>query len=68
MLEAADGQVVGVEVKASESVRTDDFRALRHLQQHAGRRFHRGVVLYSGAQALSFGNGMFAVPINSIWR
>lgn len=68
VLEAADGRVVGLDVKAGETVRTDDFRWLRHLQDRAGQRFHRGVVLHTGHQALSFGDRMTALPIASIWR
>lgn len=68
VLEAADGRIVGVEVKAGETVRSDDFRALRHLQAHAGTAFHRGLVLHAGRQTLSFGGGMLAVPIASLWR
>lgn len=68
VLEAADGRIVGVEIKAGETVRTDDFRSLRHLQARAGRHFHRGIVLHAGDQALSFGDGMMAVPLVSIWR
>lgn len=48
LLEAADGRAVGVEVKTGETVRTDDFRSLRHLQATAGRIFHRGFVLHGG--------------------
>jgi hypothetical protein len=36
VLEAADGRVVGIEVKANETVRTEDFGPLRHLQARLG--------------------------------
>lgn len=68
VLEADDGRVVGVEVKAAETVRLDDFKGLRHLATRAKGRFHRGVVLYAGDRVLPFGDRLVAVPIDSLWR
>ncbi|HEY2763771.1 MAG TPA: hypothetical protein VGJ13_07135 [Pseudonocardiaceae bacterium] len=45
MLEARDGTVVRIEVKASATVRSGDFAGLRVLEEIAGHRFRRGVVL-----------------------
>ena len=67
VLERNDGQVVGVEVKASMTVTRDDFRHLRHLATHAGKRFGCGVVLYTGHQVLPFGPKMWAVPMDALW-
>jgi len=67
VLEAADGRLVGFEVKAGETVRTDDFASLRHLQQRIGERFHLGVVFHTGQRTLPFGERLLAVPIDSIW-
>ncbi len=67
VLESDDGRIVGIEVKAAETVRSEDFSALRHLQALAGDRFHLGVVLHAGAQALSFGPRLLAAPIASLW-
>jgi predicted AAA+ superfamily ATPase len=60
------GRLVGIEVKSSSTVTTSDFRGLRKLKSLAGSEFHRGIVLYDGAQALSFGDSMFAVPIGAL--
>jgi predicted AAA+ superfamily ATPase len=68
VLEHATGDVVGLEVKASETVRGDDFRGLRHLSRRLGRRFKAGLVLYAGGEALSFGEGMRALPIAALWQ
>ena len=45
-----------------------DFRHLHHLRSRAPERFHLGVVLYSGADDLSFGNGMVAAPLEALCR
>jgi uncharacterized protein len=68
VLEAADGRVVGVEVKSAETVRLEDFGPLRHLQARLGARFHLGVVLHTGRQARSFGAGLVAAPLSALWE
>jgi predicted AAA+ superfamily ATPase len=61
------GQIVGVEVKAAETVRADDFRGLKRLQRRLGARFRAGFVLYCGAESLSFGDGLTCLPISALW-
>jgi len=67
VLEAPSGELVAVEVKAAAALGADDFRGLRTLAAIAGRRFKRGVLLYLGAQALPFGQNLYAFPIPSLW-
>lgn len=57
----------GVEVKAASTVTSGDFRGLRRLSAVVGSAFRAGVVLYDGERSLSFGDGMFAVPLAAIW-
>jgi uncharacterized protein len=51
VLEHAAGTVIGVEVKAAETVRAEDFRGLRHLANRLGDRLRAGIVLYAGEAA-----------------
>ncbi|WP_250281157.1 MULTISPECIES: ATP-binding protein [unclassified Frankia] len=67
VLERASGEIVGIEVKASETVRADDFRGLHQLARKAGDQFIAGYVMYTGAQPLPFGDRMHALPIETIW-
>lgn len=60
--------VAGVEVKSGATVTDGDFSGLRKLQQAAGLRFRRGVVLYDGDAVLPFGDRMQAVPIRLVWE
>jgi uncharacterized protein len=60
-------RIAGVEVKASATVRSDDFRGLRKLQEIAGERLTCGVVLYDGEAMLGFGRKLFAIPISALW-
>ncbi|BDP42612.1 hypothetical protein DAETH_25810 [Deinococcus aetherius] len=66
VLEARDGRVVGVEVKAAATVTGRDFGGLRALSEDAAH-FHRGVVLYTGERVLPFGERLHAVPLGALW-
>lgn len=67
VLEDRSGRVVGIEVKSAVSVRAEDFRGLRALREVAGDGFVRGVVVYNGTEAVSFGDGMVAIPVGWLW-
>jgi predicted AAA+ superfamily ATPase len=60
--------LAGVEVKAAATVTRADFRGLRRLQDASGKRFAGGVVLYDGELSVSFGAGLYAVPLRSLWE
>lgn len=68
VLERGGEQIAGVEVKASSTVTSSDFRGLRKLKEAAGRRFKLGVVLYDGEATAPFGDGFYAVPIRHLWE
>jgi uncharacterized protein len=68
VLETADGRVVGIEVKAGATVRTEDLAGLRHLANRLSSRFIAGYLLYTGQQTLPFGDRLLAVPIDALWR
>jgi uncharacterized protein len=67
VIENQRGQVVGIEVKASATVTSSDFRGMRRLAQSCGERFVLGLVLYDSDQAVPFGDRMFAHPISALW-
>ena len=67
VLETPDGRLVGVEVKAATTVGSKDFQGLKALREGFPRRFCRGVVLHFGEQAVPFGDGLWAVPLGSLW-
>lgn len=67
VLEDERGRLVGIEVKATSSPTSHDFRGLRSFAAAVGKRFHRGVVLHTGATSGSFGDGLWALPVESLW-
>ncbi len=68
VLEAPDGRVVGIEVKATVGLSRKDGKGLEAFRQAAGDRFHRGVILYAGQQLLPFGERTWAMPMDALWR
>lgn len=68
VLESRAGKVAGVEVKASSTVRSEDFRGLRLLLERLGDRFAGGIVLYTGRDAVPFGDRLAAIPIAALWE
>ena len=67
VIENAAGQLVGVEVKAAATVKPSDLRGLKKLASLAGSQFKLGVLLYDGAETLPLGDGIWAVPMSSLW-
>ena len=67
IVERPSGEIVGVEVKASATVRPSDFAGLRHLREKVGKRMKGGAILYAGAQTLSFGEHTWAIPLQALW-
>jgi len=67
VIEDRRGRLIGIEVKASATVRDDDFKGLRKLQEAAGDRFLRGLVLFDHDRVIPFGERLTAVPISSLW-
>lgn len=66
VLESPLRKIIGIEVKAAASVQVQDFKGLRKLQNHTGTDFLTGIVLYDGDKALSFGDGLWAVPLAAL--
>lgn len=68
VIERGSSAVAGVEVKASATVTSADFRGLRKLEEASGRKFTGGVVLYDGETSAGFGDGLYAVPVRTLWE
>ena len=62
------GFVVGIEVKASATVTTADFKGLRKLAAACNDRFSIGLVLYDHDKIIPFGDRLYAAPVSAIWH
>ena len=67
VLERDDGMVVGIEVKASATVKSSDFAGLRTLAEACRDRFAYGVVLYDSTDFVPFGDRLAAAPLSALW-
>ncbi len=68
VLEDARGRLVGIEVKKTASPTSGDFKGLRHLSEQTGKRFLRGILLYTGSTSVAFGPNLHAVPVGALWQ
>tara|TARA_B100000745_G_scaffold109091_1_gene69935 strand:- start:1814 stop:3058 length:1245 start_codon:yes stop_codon:yes gene_type:complete len=57
-------KLAGIEIKASATVTSSDFKGLKKLKEAVEDRFAAGVVFYDGESILPFGQRLFAVPIS----
>jgi hypothetical protein len=64
VLEAGDGRIVGIEVKAKSHAHPDMFKGMRHLKELSKGKFIRGIVLYMGHEIVPFGPDMIAIPVS----
>lgn len=67
IIERPSGDVVGIEVKASATVRGRDFTGLVHLRDRLGSRLRAGIVVYAGQRTLPFGERLWALPLSGLW-
>ncbi len=70
ILEQADGNLIGIEVKASSTVRESDFKGLRKFAELVGERLKYGLVFYTGSRFLPFRSGekpYYAIPLSVLW-
>ena len=68
VLEDRSGNLAGIEVKASATVHAHDFKGLRTLAETAGKRFRRGIVLYTGPESVPFSEVLTALPVQCLWQ
>ncbi len=67
VLEKSGSNLIGVEVKASATIRMSDFKGLVKLADYAGWHFDHGVLLYTGNEVLPFtiaNRKFYAIPLS----
>ena len=67
VIEHANGDIVGIEVKASATPRRRDLAGLTVLRDALGDRFRLGLVLHLGERSTRLGDRIHAVPLASLW-
>lgn len=68
ILEQPDGTLIGIEVKSTHSIDSNDLKGLRHLRALTKKKFLRGIVLYQGDQMGCFDDNLWTIPIQALWE
>ena len=68
LIENENGDLLGIEVKAAESLKADDFKALKWFQEkHDGPTQFTGVVLYAGDSVIRINDSLWGIPMSLMW-
>lgn len=68
VIEDRRGRVIGIEVKASATIRPHDLRGLRQLQTAVGSKFVQGLVLHDHDRITPFDTKLHAAPVSLLWQ
>lgn len=68
ILERHNGDVIGIEVKASATPHPRDTAGLKLLRDRLGDRFKQGLLLHLGATSIPIGDRISIVPLASMWQ
>jgi predicted AAA+ superfamily ATPase len=67
IIERANGEVVGIEVKATATPRPRDAAGLKLLRDKLGDRFRHGFLLHLGPASIPLGDRVSATPLAAVW-
>ena len=70
VLEQEDNRLIGIEVKASSTIRSNDFKGLKKFAELARDQLKCGLIFYTGSRLLPFADGnnpYYAVPLSILW-
>lgn len=68
IIEREDHALLGIEVKASSSIQSKDFKHLSWFQENIAKDTpFVGIVIYTGEQPLLFGKNLWAIPVGMLW-
>ena len=68
LLEAPNGDVVGIEVKATSSPTPSDLKGLEFVAERLGARFRFGALLCLAPEAHRIGDRYAILPVDRLWR
>jgi len=67
IIEDMAGNIIAIEVKSRSTIKKDDFKSMKFLAKETGRKFIKGILLYTGNEIIPFSKDMTALPISSLW-
>lgn len=60
--------MIALEIKASSTYQTDQFRGLRELKARLGEQFIAGVVLGTADHGYRFADRLCGLPLSALWE
>ena len=67
VLQDRAGRIVGIEIKAAATLGGHDVTGLRALAGAVGKKWVRGVVLYTGLNVIPFAKDLHGMPLQALW-
>jgi predicted AAA+ superfamily ATPase len=68
VIESATGDLLFIEVKASSTAQSSDFKVMREIGRMHESKVKQLIVLYTGTKVLRFGEKQVALPADTLWR
>ena len=68
LLEAPNGEIVGIEVKATSSPTPSDLKGLQFVAERLGARFRFGALLCLAPEAHRVGDRLAIMPVDRLWQ
>lgn len=68
VLEKAQGDVVGIEVKSAKDIDKKAYSGLLELKELCGDKFKKGIILYTGNDIVPLAEKIWAVPVCYFWK
>ena len=67
VLENRAGQVIGIEVKASETISPDDWKGLSVIESELEDKLVRSIIIYLGKEVMALSKKRVALPLSALW-
>ena len=68
IVENRKGEAIGIEVKLSGTIDGNDWMSMKVLQEVLGKKFKKGIIIYTGNTVLQVSRKIWAVPVNYLWE
>ena len=67
VLALENGDIIGIEVKATSDPRISHTTGLRKLKERVGSKWRAGIVFHTGRKEAPLGDDIFALPVSASW-
>ncbi|NGX28892.1 MAG: hypothetical protein K940chlam1_01080 [Candidatus Anoxychlamydiales bacterium] len=68
VLEKADGTIIGIEIKSTKTIKTDDLKGLRYLKTISKNKFKRGIILHFADHMQRIEKDIYSMPVQALWE